>query len=171
MKTDSAQKKFNFTTTMIDQLSELAKEKGISETQVMENAFQLYYSQDVMPEHIVLGRMTQVQQKLELMDRKLETLAGIFYSIMPYFIGVLPPLPKNEVNSNGEKYNPALDKGNDVFSKLVINYRKQMQTHKISFMQNVWADMQEEIFFTHYTNNEDNNGKARVEPIERTAGH
>lgn len=171
MKAESTEKFFRFKKTMVEQLKELAKEKHISETQVIENAFQHYYLEEVMPEHILLGRMTQVQQKLELMDRKLETLAGIFYSIMPYFIGVLPPLPKNEVNANGEKYNPALDKGNDVFSKLVINYRKQMQTHKISFMQNVWADMQEEIFFTHYTNNEDNNGKARVEPIERTAGH
>ncbi|CAM4259683.1 hypothetical protein [Treponema peruense] len=150
-------------------LRELAEEKGISKTQVLENALDLYYSQDVMPEHIVLGRMTQVQQKLELMDRKLETLAGIFYSIMPYIIGVLPPLPKNEVNAKGEKYNPALDKGNDVFNKLVINYRKQMQAHKISFMQNVWADMQEEIFFTHYgTEGKD---KIKVDIGERTAGN
>ena len=33
--------------------------------------------------------------------------------------------------------------------KLIINYRNQMKTHKISFMQNVWADMQEKLDMTN----------------------
>lgn len=148
-KTDSMLKRFHLKNKMIEQIKELSDEMGISETEVMENAFNLYYSQEVMPEHIVLGRMTQVQQQITTMDRKIETLAGIFYSIMPYIFGVLPPLPKNETTSDGRRFNPALDKGNDIFGKLVINYRNQMKTHKISFMQNVWADMQENLEMTN----------------------
>ena len=34
-------------------------------------------------------------------DRKLETFAGIFYITMPYILGVIPPLPKNEVDKDG----------------------------------------------------------------------
>lgn len=148
-KIDSTLKRFHLKNKMIEQIKELSDEMGISETEVMENAFNLYYSQEVMPEHIVLGRMTQVQEQITTMDRKIETLAGIFYSIMPYIFGVLPPLPKNETTSDGHRFNPALDKGNDIFGKLIINYRNQVKTHKISFMQNVWADMQENLEMTN----------------------
>ena len=68
---------------------------------------------------------------------------------MPYIMGVLPPLPNNEIDKDGRKYNPALDKGNDIFTKIIRNYRNQMKTHKISFMQNVWADMQEKLDMTN----------------------
>lgn len=148
-KTDSSLKRFHFKNRMIEQIKELSDEMGISETEVMENAFNLYYTQEVLPEHIVLGRITQMQGQITAVDRKLETLAGIFYSIMPYIFGVLPPLPKNETASDGHRFNPALDKGNDIFGKLVINYRNQVKTHKISFMQNVWADMQEKLEMTN----------------------
>ena len=96
-----------------------------------------------------MGRMSQIETQLLAIDRKLETFAGIFYMTMPYILGVVPPLPKNEVDKDGKKYNPALDKGNDIFMKLIINYRNQMKTHKISFMQNVWADMQEKLDMTN----------------------
>lgn len=148
-KTDSSLKRFHFRNRMIEQIKELSDEMGISETEVLENAFNLYYTQEVLPEHIVLGRITQMQEQITAADRKLETLAGIFYSIMPYIFGVLPPLPKNETASDGHRFNPALDKGNDIFGKLVINYRNQVKTHKISFMQNVWADMQENLEMTN----------------------
>ena len=116
-----------------------------------------------MPEHIVLGRLTQLQSQITSLDRKLETFAGIFYVVMPYILGVLPPLPKNEVDKDGKKFNPALDKGNEVFTKLITNYRNLMRGHKISFMQNVWADMQENLIFTHPNVSGDSS--------ERTAGN
>lgn len=132
-----------------EHLKELSEEENCSETQVIENALNLYYSKEIMPEHIVLGRISQMESQLTAIDRKLETFAGIFYMTMPYILGVIPPLPKNEVDKDGKKYNPALDKGNDIFTKLIINYRNQMKTHRISFMQNVWADMQERLDMTH----------------------
>lgn len=156
-----------FSELMDKQLNEIAEEQGLPKTKIIENAFSLYYKQDVMPEHIVLGRMTQMQQQLELMDRKLETLAGIFYTTMPYIIGVLPNA-ETKTDEKGKKYNPALEKGADVFGKLIINYRKQMQANKIGFMQKVWADMQEEIFYTHYGVNDET---VKADSGERTAGH
>lgn len=164
MKEDSVQKKFNLRTNVIEQIKTLSKEEACSETQIIENAVNIYYSKEILPEHILMGRMNQVQAQLTAIDRKLETLAGLFYQMQPYLIGVLPPLPKNEVDKNGRKYNPALDKGNDVFIKLVINYRNQMKTHKISFMQNVWADMQEQLDMT-------NINAASGEMFERAAGN
>ena len=148
-KTDSRAKKFNFRETMLDQLKELAEEKGISETQVMENAFELYYSQDVMPEHIVLGRMTQLQQQLTVVDRKLETLAGICYSVLPYIFATLPPLPASTTDKDGTKHNLALERGIEIMQAHVRRYKQDMRKTKISFMQNVWADMQEELNMTN----------------------
>lgn len=147
-KKDGVWKKFSFDKSVVDKIEELAKEECCSETQILENALNIYYTKEIVPEHIILGRISQMQNQLTAIDRKLETFAGIFYMVMPYILGVIPPLPKNEVDKDGKKYNPGLDKGNDIFTKLIINYRNQMKTHKISFMQNVWADMQEKLDMT-----------------------
>lgn len=149
MKKDCTAKTLRLDNKVLEHIKELADEEGCSETQVIENAVNVYYTKEILPEHILMGRMNQVQAQLTAIDRKLETLAGIYYMVEPYLIGVLPPLPKNEVDKDGKKYNPALDKGNDIFMKLIINYRNQMKTHKISFMQNVWADMQEKLDMTN----------------------
>ena len=149
MKENCIQKNIRLKKLVAEHLRELSEEENCSETQIVENALNLYYSKEILPEHIVLGRITQMENQLTAIDRKLETFAGIFYMTMPYVLGVLPPLPKNEVDKDGKKYNPALDKGNDIFMKLIINYRNQMKTHKISFMQNVWADMQEKLDMTN----------------------
>ena len=149
MKEDSVQKNMRLKKLVAEHLKELADEEGCSETQIVENALNIYYSKEIMPEHIVLGRMTQIENQLTAIDRKLETFAGVFYLTMPYIMGVLPPLPNNEIDKDGRKYNPALDKGNDIFTKIIRNYRTQMKTHKISFMQNVWADMQEKLDMTN----------------------
>ena len=149
MKEDSVQKNMRIKKLVAEHLKELADEEGCSETQIVENALNIYYSKEIMPEHIVLGRMTQIENQLTAIDRKLETFAGVFYLTMPYIMGVLPPRPNNEIDKDGRKYNPALDKGNDIFTKIIRNYRNQMKTHKISFMQNVWADMQEKLDMTN----------------------
>lgn len=162
-KADGQWKKFSFTKTMCEQLKEIAEEKGISETEVLESAFQTYYKQDVLPEHIIEARLNQVQHQMNMIDNKIETFSGLMYSIMPYIFGCLPPLPKNEINARGEKFNPAIMKGNDIFTKLVIQYRKEMKAHKISFVQSVWGDMQESI---EYTNTDDEG-----EVVERSSGN
>lgn len=149
MKKNCTAKTLRLNNTVLNHIKELAEEECCSETQIIENAVNIYYTKEILPEHILMGRMNQVQAQLTAIDRKLETFAGIYYMVMPYILGVVPPLPKNEVDKNGKKYNPALDKGNDIFMKLIINYRNQMKTHKISFMQNVWADMQEKLDMTN----------------------
>ena len=164
MKENCIQKNIRLKKLVAEHLRELSEEENCSETQIVENALNLYYSKEILPEHIVLGRITQMENQLTAIDRKLETFAGIFYMTMPYVLGVLPPLPKNEVDKDGKKYNPALDKGNDIFMKLIINYRNQMKTHKISFMQNVWADMQEKLDMT-------NTNTVSGEMFERATGN
>ena len=94
MKEDSVQKNMRIKKLVAEHLKELADEEGCSETQIVENALNIYYSKEIMPEHIVLGRMTQIENQLTAIDRKLETFAGVFYLTMPYIMGVLPPLPK-----------------------------------------------------------------------------
>lgn len=152
MKKDSVQKLFCLKKLTVARIKELAEENDTSETEIVEQAINYYYNMDAAPEHIILGRIGQVQSQLTTMDRKIETLAGIFYYSMPYIFGVIPPLPKNEVDKNGRKYNPAFDKGNDILMKIILNYRNEVKTHKISFMQNVWADMQEHLNMTEINN-------------------
>lgn len=148
-RANTIHKQFHITPEMAEKFKNLAAEIGMSDSEILEAAVDLYYAQDVLPEHIIDGRLTQIQQQLTTMDRKLETLGGIFYQIMPYIFGILPPLPKNEVNADGNKYNPALDKGNEIFLKLIQGYRNQLKIHKISFVQNVWGDMLENLELTN----------------------
>ncbi|MBO4858790.1 MAG: hypothetical protein J5527_09765 [Treponema sp.] len=157
-------KKFRLDDDICNKIITLSNEEGCSQTEIIRHCVNFYYQKDVMPEHILMGRMNQIQSQLTAIDRKLETLAGVFYYTMPYILGVIPPLPKNETDSNGKKYNPALDKGNEIFSKLIINYRNQMKSHKISFMQNVWADMQESLNMTHIN-------AASEDSFERSTGN
>lgn len=149
MKEDCIQKNMRIKKLVAEHLRELSEEENCSETQIVENALNLYYSKEILPEHIVLGRITQMENQLTAIDRKLETFAGVFYLVMPIIFGCIPELPKTEVDKNGRKYNPAIDRGNDIFTKILKNYRVQMKTHKISFMQNVWADMQENLDMTN----------------------
>ena len=149
MKEDCIQKNMRIKKLVAEHLKELSEEENCSETQIVENALNLYYSKEILPEHIVLGRITQMESQLTAIDRKLETFAGVFYLVMPVIFGCIPQLPKTEVDKNGRKYSPAIDKGNDIFTKILKNYRVQMKTHKISFMQNVWADMQENLDMTN----------------------
>lgn len=149
-KNDSKTNRLNLrlNETMKKQLAELAEEMGISQNQVIENAFQLYYSQDVMTENIVLGRMTQLQQQITTLDRKVETFCGLMYSVLPYILGTQPDLPSSIVKKDGTKINPGLVKGEEIFDRLVMTYKKTWKAHKISFVQSIWADMQENLELT-----------------------
>lgn len=153
--------KIRVTETMKTQLVELADEMGISQNQVIENAFQMYYAQDVVSENIILGRMTQVQHQITLLDRKIETLSGMIYTVLPYILGTQPDLPKIEVDKNGNRSNPGLVKGYDILSKLISSYKKDWKTHKISFVQQIWADMQEDLQLTNNTPAKDDNESDR----------
>ena len=82
-KTDSRAKKFNFRETMLDQLKKLAEEKGISETQVMENAFALYKKKEdsgkaekfVMDKFSGLeNHLSDVEKRFDDWNRKLKKL-------------------------------------------------------------------------------------------------
>lgn len=148
MKEDCIQKNMRIKKLVAEHLKELSEEENCSETQIVENALNLYYSKEILPEHIVLGRITQMESQLTAIDRKLETLAGVYYLVTPLILGSID-VPGTQTDDKGRKYNPALDKGNDIFTKILKNYRIQMKTHKISFMQNVWADMQENLDMTN----------------------
>ena len=75
-KTDSRAKKFNFRKTMLDQLKELAEEKSISETQVMENAFALYKKKEdsSRAEKFVLDKFSGLESHLADVEKRFDGL-------------------------------------------------------------------------------------------------
>ena len=75
-KTDSRAKKFNFRETMLDQLKKLAEEKGISETQVMENAFALYKKKEDSgkAEKFVMDKFSGLENHLFDVEKRFDGL-------------------------------------------------------------------------------------------------
>ena len=84
-KKETLLKKYNFPKEVCDKIEELAEEAGVTNTEAVINAILFRYNADVMDEHIVLGRITQMQKKLDYMDKKLETFSSLIYYIIPYF--------------------------------------------------------------------------------------
>ena len=58
-------KEYNLPKDIIEKIEELADEAGVTNTEAVINAILYRYNADVMDEHIVLGRMTQLQKKLD----------------------------------------------------------------------------------------------------------
>lgn len=75
-KIDSRAKKFNFRETMLDELKELAEEKGLSETQVMENAFALYKKKEDSDkaEKFVMDKFSGLETHLSDVEKRFDGL-------------------------------------------------------------------------------------------------
>ena len=143
-KKETLLKKYNFPKEVCDKIEELAEEAGVTNTEAVINAILFRYNADVMDEHIVLGRITQMQKKLDYMDKKLETFSSLIYYIIPYFLAVHPDLPKDKTESTNQ-----LNKGSQKMMNLVMNFRKWLKTEKISFVQSVFGDSQETLEQTY----------------------
>jgi vacuolar-type H+-ATPase subunit I/STV1 len=75
-KIDSRAKKFNFRETMLGELKELAEEKGLSETQVMENAFALYKKKEDSDkaEKFVMDKFSGLETHLSDVEKRFDGL-------------------------------------------------------------------------------------------------
>ena len=76
MEKKTKQKKFWITETMDSQLKELAEEKGLSETQVMENAFALYKRREDSgkAEKFVMDKFSGLETHLSDVEKRFDGL-------------------------------------------------------------------------------------------------
>ena len=135
----SVQKRIRLSGEGEKMLEELAEENNMSENKVFETALKLYYTQEIMDEHIVLARINALERQLRHTDKKLETFSNLMYFLVPYFLATQPDLPKNK-----DEATLVLNKGTNKMVNLVSQFRKYCRTEKIGFMQSVWGDFQEE---------------------------
>lgn len=147
MDTSLKQKRFRFSEKEYSMIRELAEEKNISENQVMVNALELYYSDNVVPEHIILGRITQLEQKLGFMDKKIETFSSLMYYILPFIFAGLPDLPNDRSQSQ-----LIIDKSAYRFKLMVQGFKNYQRKENISFVQSIWGDLQETLEETYKEN-------------------
>lgn len=140
MKEDALKKTIRLKNATWKQVEELAEEKNISMTKVIEEAVQHLYSEDIIDENIILGRISVMQKKLQYMENKNET----FYKLMSFFVEMifcrLPELPKEP---NAKKV--LFEKNANLMSQLIISFRKKQQQDDIGFMQSVYGDSQETL--------------------------
>lgn len=137
-------KEYNLPKDIIEKIEELADEAGVTNTEAVINAILYRYNADVMDEHIVLGRMTQLQKKLDYIDKKIETFSSLIYYIIPYFLAIHPDLPKDKTESTN-----LLNRGSQKMRNLVMKFRNWLKTEKISFVQSVFGDNQETLEQTY----------------------
>ena len=144
VKKGHIRKEYNLPEDIVNKIEELANEAGVTNTEAVINAILFKYNADVMDEHSVLGRMSQLQKKMDYIDKKLETFSSLIYYIIPYFLAVHPDLPKDKNESTNQ-----LNKGSQKMMNLVMNFRKWLKTEKISFVQSVFGDSQETLEQTY----------------------
>jgi len=133
-------KNYYFPEDVCKKIEDLADEAGVSKTEAVIDAILMKYNSDIVDEHIILGRITQLQKKLDMMDKKMETFFSLIYYIIPYFLSIHPDLPKDKVESSN-----LLKKGAVKMKNLVTNFRKYLKVEKISFVQSVFGDSQETL--------------------------
>lgn len=147
-KKNTVNKKYNFPEEICVMIEQLASETGVTNTEAVINSITFKYNSELIDEHIILGRITQLQKKLDQIDKKLETFTSLIYYIIPYFLAVHPELPKDKDESRIQ-----LKKAAYQMSNMVKNYRKLLKTEKISFIQSVFGDTQETLEQTYMEQN------------------
>ncbi len=129
---------------MVKMIEELAKEEGVSKAEMVETCIRHYYTEDVLDENLILGRMSTLEKKIDWLNNKTETFYKLAYAFMQYVVTFLPALPKDKTEAQG-----ILDSGAERFSKFVMKFRKIEKAEDISFVQQVWGDTQETLEETY----------------------
>lgn len=140
MKNNCVQKRNRIKESTNKQLSDLAKEWGLSETAVIERLVSNAWNTTVTDENIILARLTAIDKRIALLSNKCETFFKLIYFILPNIFARLPPLPKGK-----DEAGLALDRGSNVMQKLVALFRKDEREHDIRFLQSVYGDTQEAL--------------------------
>ena len=143
-KKNSVRKVYNLPEHVCEKIEEMANESGVTNTDAVINAILFKYNNEVTDEHILLGRMTQIQKKLDYLDKKIETFSSLIYYLIPYFLAVHPDLPRDKQESATQ-----LNKATQKMKNMVINFRKYLKSEKISFVQSVFGDSQESLEQTY----------------------
>lgn len=133
-------KDYNFPIEICKKIEELAEEKGVSNTEAVIDAVLFKYNADIVDEHILLGRMTQLQKKLDHIDKKVETISNLICFAAPYLLALHPKLPKDKTEANLQ-----LLESSKIFKDIVDSYRNWLKSEKISFMQSIFGDSQESL--------------------------
>ena len=143
-KKNCTRKVYNLPNHICEKIEQIANEGGITNTDAVIEAILFKYNCEVTDEHILLGRMTQIQKKMDYLDKKLETFSSLIYYLIPYFLAVHPDLPKDKQESANQ-----LDKAAQKMTNMVMNFRKYLKSEKISFVQSVFGDSQESLEQTY----------------------
>lgn len=138
MKKDATKKSIRIKDATWKQAEELAAEKSVSVTKVIEEAIQLMYAQDVVDENIILGRLSIIEQNLRYMKTRDETAYKLINYLIEMIFCRLPDLP-NESDAKRIIF----EKNAKLMSQIYVSFRKKEQQEDISFMQSVFGDSQE----------------------------
>lgn len=131
---------YRFTNETITQIQELAQEKGVSQTQIIEMAVHNLYSQDTFDENIVLARMTTIEKQFSYLDKKCDTFFRFIHFILPNLFSRLAPLPHDKTERG-----LVLDNGSNIIYNLIMLFRKDEKKNHLSYMQSVYGDTQEDL--------------------------
>jgi len=140
MKPNSKVKTYHLSEQTCKQIDILADESGESATAIVETAVNYLYKRDTMPESLVLARLTTVEMKLNLIDKKQEAFFSLSRFLMPYFIAALPDMLESK-----ESTMLINDKGRKNLEQLETLYKKMMVKTKPSFMEAVFADLRRHL--------------------------
>lgn len=117
-----------------------AAENNISMNMAIENCCANFLDSSVSDDSLILARMSGLEQGLSRLDGKCETFFKLIASMCPFFLAHLPRLPRD-----ADEANAVLKNGSARMTSLIMNFRKQERATDISFVQQIWGDIQEAV--------------------------
>lgn len=94
-KKDATSTRYNIDNKIRQMLKELTAEEGASLSATVERAIREMYDRDTVDENIILARQATLERKMGYLDKKIETMAGLFIYTLPLLFAGLSQLPKD----------------------------------------------------------------------------
>ncbi|MCR4823210.1 MAG: hypothetical protein K5873_10110 [Treponema sp.] len=137
MKPNSKVKTYHLSEQTCKQIDVLADEAGESATAIVEQAVNYLYQKDTISENIILAKLSSMDMFLKRIEQKEEAFFSLTRFFLPYFIAALPDMFESK-----EATLLINEKGRKNLERLETLYKKMMVKTNISFMQEVFADLQ-----------------------------
>lgn len=137
MKPNSKTKTYHLSEQTCKQIAILADESGESATAIVEQAVNYLYQKDTIPENMILAQLSSMSTKIDRAYRKQEAFFSLSRFIIQYFIAALPDMFETKETTLLIK-----NKGEKNLKQIETLYKRVMVKTNISFMQEVFADLQ-----------------------------
>lgn len=126
---------FDIHTETARELKELAAADKTTQTATLERLIRDTYYQQTVDPNVLLVRLDRQNKRLDVIQKQLDTLGGVFLSSLSYVLAGLPELRKT-----GDAAQTAFRSGEFFKGKVIQTYLTKLKKTPLTFLQSIWGD-------------------------------